>query len=158
MHKNDITHYDPSGYPVGTTCGACGHSFGIDPCTEEGLKTIKDPVHGGRVNVACCPHCEPEYYEELQARMEEVAQIEDARLAEESMDPGLLHNLETAAKVVHDSLDKMLDAIKSGDMEEAARRSHGVTNYLGCAAWYSTHTDQATPWFARNTEKTIPPN
>jgi hypothetical protein len=79
MHDNDTIHYDPDGYPVGCTCGACGHQFPIDPATEEGLKAIHDPVHGGRVNVSCCPRCEPEYYEALQARIDEAAKIEDAR-------------------------------------------------------------------------------
>jgi hypothetical protein len=77
---------------------------------------------------------------------------------DQEIHPGLLANLETAAKGVRDSLEKMLDAIKNGDMQTALDRSHGVTNYLQCAAWYSTHSDQATPWFAANIEKTIPPN
>ena len=46
---------DDHGYPIGCTCSACGHSFPIDPCTEENLKAVL--VEGRRINVARCPEC-----------------------------------------------------------------------------------------------------
>jgi hypothetical protein len=48
-------HSDHHDYPIGCTCGACGHSFPIDPCTEENLKAVL--VEGRRINVARCPQC-----------------------------------------------------------------------------------------------------
>lgn len=48
-------HSDRHDYPIGCTCGACGHSFPIDPCTEENLKAVL--VDGRRINVARCPEC-----------------------------------------------------------------------------------------------------